>query len=166
MSQCLQGGYFPLELPTLFLLLLCAAASPFACWCFLFFFFLFLQPSSCLVGKASSTVDSCLITICCSCACKEFNNSANVILDKSLVFSKVVMIASNLSGIVTKTFSTIRESLNSEPSNLTLLAMLKSLLEYSLMVSDYFIFYNSKSLIIFNTFMPLIRSSPSYSNLR
>jgi len=94
--------------------------------------FLYLPPSSCLASNTSSTNLSSLIALCCSCACKEFNNYAKVMFDRSLVFSNMVMVVLNPSSIVTKTFSTMRESLNTLPSNLILFAMPKSLLEYSL----------------------------------
>jgi len=126
-------------------------------------FFLYFPLSSCLVGNASSTNISSLIALHCSCACKEFNNCAKVILDKSLVFSNVVMVALNLLGIITKIFPIKRDSLNVVPNNLILFVMLKSLSEYSLMFSDSFIFCNSKSPIRFSTCMPLLLSSPSYS---
>ena len=69
------------------------------------------------------------------------------------------MVASNFSGTVTSNFSTILESFNTEPSNLRLLAMLRSLSEYSFTDSDSFIFCNSKTLTKFRTFIPRILST-------
>jgi len=73
------------------------------------------------------------------------------------------MVASNLSGTVTSSSSTILESFNSDPSNYTLLVMLKTLSEYSFTDSESFILYTSKFLIKFNTFIPQILSSPAFS---
>ena len=54
-----------------------------------------------------------------------------MIIDKSLVFSKAVMDASNLSGTITRIFSIILESGKEEPSNLTRFAMVSNLSNYS-----------------------------------
>ncbi|PHT50863.1 hypothetical protein CQW23_10610 [Capsicum baccatum] len=110
-------------------------------------------------GWPPKLLTTCLISLLCSCACNVFNNSAKVILDRSFVFCKVIIDASYLSGTVIRIFSTILESLNFVPNNLILLTMLRSRSEYSLTVSDSFIFCNSNSLIRFNTFMPRILSS-------
>ncbi|KAL4312146.1 hypothetical protein GQ457_01G025590 [Hibiscus cannabinus] len=45
---------------------------------------------------------SCLITRICSCACNALKSSAKVIFDISFVFSKVVMVASNLFRDITR----------------------------------------------------------------
>jgi len=73
----------------------------------LFMFFLYLPSYTCLASNASSLNLSSLIGLPCSYACKEFNNYAKVILDRSLVLSNVVIIASNLPSIVTNFFPTM-----------------------------------------------------------
>ena len=142
------------------------ANSPFSYWFFLILLSLFLQPPLCLVVKAPSIAPSCLMALLSSCACKAFKSSARETFDRSFVFSRVVMVASNLSITVTSSFSTTLESFNTDPSNLTLLAMLRSLSEYSFTDSDSFILCSSNSLIRFSTCIRRILSSPSYSALR
>ena len=104
--QCLQGGLF------LLLWLLCATTSPFSCWFCLIWLPLFLQPPLWLAIKAPSIAPSCLMALLCSCACKAFKSSAREIFYRYFVFSRVVMVASNLSVTVTSSFSTILESFN------------------------------------------------------
>ena len=83
----------------------------------------------CLVANAPSSVVSSLINLLCSCAFNSLSNSAKEIVEKSLVFSKVVMVASYISGTVTRIYSTILESENSDLKSLTLFAILRSLSE-------------------------------------
>lgn len=106
--QHLKGGW-PFLSPAL-LLFFAAELSPTA-WVFLFFCHLLFPSSLCLASKAPSRTPSCLMTRLYSCACKALKSSASVILDKFFAFSKVVIVASNLLGSVTKIFSTILESL-------------------------------------------------------
>ena len=116
-------------------------------WFFLKNFFLSFSESLCLVGRAPYTKQSCLISLCCSWACKACQSSFIVILDRSFIFSKVVINSSYLSGTVTSIFSTFLEFVDVVPSNLTLLTIASNLFEYSLIVSDYFILCSSNSLI-------------------
>lgn len=119
-----------------------------------------------LAWKAPFTNSFCLTSLLCSCASSDFNNFAKVMLDKSFEFSKYEIIASNFSGIMTITFGTILELEKSIPRSLTLLTMPRSLLEYSLIVYDSFIFCISNSLIKFSICISLTLSFPSYSCLK
>ena len=113
--------------------------------------------------RAPSTIRSCLICLCCFWACKAFNNFAKVILDRSFVFSKVVVDVSYLSGCYKNFFYNfwIREFTS---NNLTLLTITSNLFEDSLIVSDSFILCNSNFLIKFSTCKPHILLSPAYSS--
>ena len=130
-------------------------------------FYIFLSILLVLVTFVSNNLHVCLVKLphqhlnplqplFCSCAYKVFNNSAKVILERSLMFFKVVTVVSNLLGIMTNIFSTTQESLNSDPSNLTLFAMSRNISKYSLIDYDSLIFCNSKSLMRFNTNILLI----------
>ena len=130
------------------------------------FFLKWLLESVYFACNAPSVTWSSLISLLCSWACKAFINSAKLILDRSLVFSKVVIDASYLSGTVTRIFSTILQSVKSVPINLTLLTIPSNFSEYSLMVSDSFILCSSNSLMRLRLCIPRILSSPAYSSFR
>jgi len=82
------------------------------------------------------------------------------------MFSKIVIDSSYLSGTVTSIFSTILESVDIVPSNLTLLTIASNLFECSLIVSYFYILRSSNSLIKFNICISCILSSPTYSFFR
>lgn len=88
------------------------------CWnafTILIFLLLFvLPPYWGLENNAPSVFPSSLMTLHYSWSWKAFSNSAKVISDKSLVFSKVIMVASNHSSTFARIFSIIRKSLNME----------------------------------------------------
>ena len=74
---------------------------------------------------------------------KEFK-SVKEYSDRLLSIANKVRLLGFVLKEMTSRFSTILESFNTEPNNLTLLAMLRSLSEYSFTDSDSFIFCNSK----------------------
>ena len=51
-----------------------------------------------MVGKAPSTTPSFHLALLSSCACKIFKSFVREIFDRPFVFSKTIMVASNLSG--------------------------------------------------------------------
>lgn len=133
-------------------------------WLVILFILLYYHPSSwCLVGKAPATTSYCLITHCCSCTWKALKSVVTVILVKSLVFSMVLMDASNHSGPITSIFLTFLESLKVEPNNLMWLSMLRRQSLYCFMVSLSFSLSSSNSRTKFSTCILWILSSPSYS---
>lgn len=85
---------------------------------------------------------------------KSITSSISVILYKSLVFYKVVAVASNFICVVTRTFSMILVSLKLKPKNQTQFSMLRSRSKYSIVVSLSYMLCNSKSHTTFKTCIP------------
>lgn len=101
----------------------------------------------CLTAKAPSTIPSCLISLLGSCAFNAVSNFVKVILERSCVFQGSY-------GIHIFQHCNMNFIFKYSVKHSYLVTMTRSWFEYSLMVSDSFIFWNLKwriSLIKFNT---------------
>lgn len=94
------------------------------------------------------------ITFFSSSAFKKFKCSAKVMFEKSFIFSSEEVVSSSFLGKVTRIFYPIFVSRSSTPSNFSLVDKLISLSQYSLIVSNSFIFSILNSLTMFKTFIP------------